>query len=104
MLISLLGWGLFALADYEGQLYAAGYASRQALYIAEAGAQRAQARLALTDDWTTLPSTLYQNKSFAGGTYTVVLSDVSQNQATITSTGSFKNKSRQVTVEVSSGL
>lgn len=100
VLVTMIGWGLLAAAAYEGQVSQKARVSRQALYIAEAGAERAQAELAQADDWTALSTSLYADESFGGGAYSVTLSGVSSSAATITSSAVFEGKNRVVEVLV----
>ncbi len=91
IVVSVLGSGLLALSTFEGQQCQGMWASRQAFYLAEAGAQLAQAQLAATDDsWDSVFSmgeVLHDGVSFAGGTYTVTIDAVQPDEVTLTASG-----------------
>ena len=98
--ITLMGLGMLRMAAFEGDLYKTERMRRQALFLADAGAQRALAKLSVTDDWTTLAGSLYGSVPLGGGTYTVGLTDVTTSSATITSEGAYLDKTRTVEVMV----
>ena len=110
VLIVFLGFGLLKLAEYEAQLDYRTRVGRQAFYLAEAGAQRAQARLAVAQAWG---SSAFAD-SLAGGHYsvTVTVSPGEPDQASIGSVGAYplrvgdteREVARSVEVEVSKGL
>ena len=110
VLIVFLGFGLLKLAEYEAQLGYQTRLARQAFYLAEAGAQRAQARLAVSLVWG---SSAFSD-SLAGGQYsvTVSVSPSEPGQASILSVGACPLRvgdreteiARSVEVEVSKGL
>ena len=76
--------------------------SLRALYIAEAGIERARWRLGLEDDLTNTPpnDNLYINKSFGGGVYSVTLSERAPRQATIRSCATYADSTRTIMVRV----
>ena len=91
VIVSLIGAGLLALAGTELELAKRAEASRQAFYLAEAGAQRTLALLAVEDPWDTSPGavTLFSEEVLQNGTYTVRLENVSADEATIVAEGTY---------------
>jgi Tfp pilus assembly protein PilV len=91
IIISLMGIGLLSMAGMELELYKRTEASRQAFFLAEAGAQRTQALLAVEGDWETSPgaNVVFSEESFQDGTYTVHLENVSAGEATIVAEGTY---------------
>lgn len=77
----------------------------RALYIAEAGAHRAQWRLGLEPDLTNVPpaDSLYVNEPFGGGAYTVNLSERTPTEATIRSSGTYASLTRTISVRIRLG-
>lgn len=106
VIISILGGGTLAVASFEGQQYHVTYASRQAFYLAEAGAERAQAQLAVTSgDWNgsySAGQVLFSSESLGVGTYTVTIDTVAASEATLTSSGTqpYGDNSRTRTIEL----
>ena len=76
--------------------------SLRALYIAEAGAERARWRLGLESDLTNTPpcDDLYVNEPFGEGFYSVTLSQRAPRRATIKSCAKFADTTRTVTIRV----
>ena len=108
LLMTLVGWGLFALAQNEGGLAVREHISKQAFYAAEAGVENARAYLSEPgrDDWSGVPSRLYTDKelpSLPEATYTVVVSAQSANSVKITSTGTYRGKTREVEADLERG-
>ena len=91
IIVSLIGVGLMTLAGTELELYKRTEASRQAFFLAEAGAQRMQALLAVEESWVVSPGTgtVFSEEILANGTYTARLEDVSTSEATIVSEGTY---------------
>jgi len=106
IIVTILGGGVLAVASFEGQEYQVAYASRQAFYLAEAGAERTQARLAVTaGDWDATYAggqVLFDREGFAGGTYSVTLDTVQATQATLISSGTrpYGDSGRTRTIEL----
>ena len=106
ILIMLLGWAALTLAGHEGELTIRDRVARQSLYTAEAGVQRALARLAVSDTWEEHAGVLYDDEPFADGSYTVTITygQPGPNEITITSDGTYRNRTRRIVMEVTRGF
>jgi len=92
VIVSLIGAGLLTLAGTELELAKRAEASRQAFYLAEAGAQRTLALLtAENETWDTSPGAVavFSEEVLQNGTYTVRLENVSADEATIVAEGTY---------------
>ena len=77
----------------------------KALYIAEAGIERARWRLGLQVDLSSVPpaNDLYTDEPYAGGKYTVVLSERTIDESTIISSGTYASITRMISVRIRAG-
>ncbi len=96
VVVTILGFGYLSIAYHEANLARKELDYSQAFFLAEAGLHRTYYRLINTDDWSTLPSTLYSDEPLGEGTYSVVLTDKSTNAVTVNATGRVGGMSRTV--------
>ncbi len=98
----VFGFGYLALAYHEANLGAKEVQSSAAFYVAEAGVQRTLYLLSVTEDWTALSSTLFEDEPLVDvGTYTVELRDRAEKTLKIHAKGTVLNQSRILEMSVS---
>jgi hypothetical protein len=103
--LMLSGVALMAKVLSAGRMTGLSLHRARALYIAEAGIQRARWRLGLESDFTNIPpqDNLYTDEPFGEGKYTVVLSERTPDEATITCSGTYGSVTRTVSVRIGRG-
>jgi hypothetical protein len=98
----LSGVALMAKVLSAGKMAGAGLHKVRALYVAEAGIERARWRLGLENDLTVVPppDNLYTDELFGGGEYTVALSERTLTEATMTSSGTYGAITRTIQARI----
>lgn len=101
VVVTVLAFSYMALAYHEANLTQRELDYSKAFFLAEAGLHRTYYQLVNTDDWSTLPSVLYSNESLGDGTYTVELTGLSTDDATVNATGLVRGKDRTLSASTS---